>query len=101
MDGMVFTLLFTLFLGFFAGYRYGTRGPKQGIFFDLAPAGAKLSARSTPRPTTKNTDPICGNPVSIERAKPSVYEGGIYYFCSRECREIFEAAPNMYVSTAP
>ncbi len=47
---------------------------------------------------TKATDPVCGKGVSTERAKPSVFEGEVYYFCSRECREVFEAAPDLYVS---
>lgn len=49
-------------------------------------------------PPTKDLDPICGKTVSSAGAKPSVYDGSVYYFCSRECREIFEAAPEQYVS---
>ena len=35
--------------------------------------------------------------MTTDKAKPSVYAGNVYYFCSRECREVFEAAPNLYV----
>lgn len=48
-------------------------------------------------PPAKDVDPVCGKTVTTERAKPSVYAGHVYYFCSRECREVFEAAPDLYV----
>lgn len=48
-------------------------------------------------PPAKDTDPVCGKTVATEKAKPSVYAGNVYYFCSRECREVFEAAPDLYV----
>jgi YHS domain-containing protein len=48
-------------------------------------------------PPVKDTDPVCGKTVRTDRAKPSVYAGNVYYFCSRECREVFEAAPNLYL----
>ncbi len=48
-------------------------------------------------PPTKDTDPVCGKTVTTDKAKPSVYAGNVYYFCSRECREVFEAAPHLYI----
>ncbi len=48
-------------------------------------------------PPAKDVDPVCGKTVTTDKAKPSVYAGSVYYFCSRECREIFEAAPHFYV----
>ncbi len=44
----------------------------------------------------KDIDPVCGHLVRTDRAKPSVHDGNVYYFCSRDCREIFEAAPELY-----
>ena len=49
-------------------------------------------------PPAKDTDPVCGKTVRTEAAKSSVYGGAVFYFCSRECREVFEAAPDLYVS---
>lgn len=43
-----------------------------------------------------DTDPVCGKTVRTDAAKPSVHDGFVYYFCSRECREAFEAAPDTY-----
>jgi len=45
----------------------------------------------------QDVDPVCGKTVSTEKAKSSVHDGVVYYFCSRECREMFEAAPEQYV----
>jgi YHS domain-containing protein len=48
-------------------------------------------------PPKKDSDPVCGKTVATDKAKPSVHAGNVYYFCSRECREVFEAAPDLYV----
>ena len=48
-------------------------------------------------PPPQDTDPVCGKTVGTDRAKPSVHDGQVYYFCSRECREAFEAAPELYL----
>jgi YHS domain-containing protein len=48
-------------------------------------------------PPKKDTDPVCGKTVATDKAKPSVHDGNVYYFCSRECREVFEAAPGQYI----
>ena len=50
-------------------------------------------------PPTKDTDPVCGKIINTDGAKSSVHDGTVYYFCSRDCREIFEAAPNEYLGT--
>lgn len=49
-------------------------------------------------PPEKDLDPVCKKEVSTDHAKPSVHAGRVYYFCSRECREVFEAAPHLYVA---
>ncbi len=48
-------------------------------------------------PPEQDIDPVCGKTVATDKAKPSVHDGYVYYFCSRECREAFEAAPELYV----
>ena len=47
-------------------------------------------------PPETDTDPVCSKAVSTGRAKSSVHAGNVYYFCSHECREEFEAAPDRY-----
>ncbi len=49
-------------------------------------------------PTGK--DPVCGQAVATATAKSSVFDGQVYYLCSRECREAFEKAPKTYVGGA-
>src|SRR3546814_17297756 len=48
-------------------------------------------------PLETDTDPVCGQVVDPALAKPSVYAGYVYYFCSRLCRERFEADPKSYI----
>ncbi len=48
-------------------------------------------------PPEKDTDPVCGMEISTETAKPSFHDGLVYYFCSRECRDTFEASPMKYL----
>jgi len=45
----------------------------------------------------KDIDPVCGKEVRTEHAKSSVHDGWVYYFCSRECRDLFEVAPDTYL----
>jgi len=42
-------------------------------------------------------DPVCRKTVSTDTAKSAVHDGTIYYFCSNECRDHFEAAPQLYI----
>lgn len=49
-------------------------------------------------PPKRDVDPVCGMSVATNAAKTSVHDGYVYYFCSRDRREIFEATPHVYVS---
>ena len=43
-------------------------------------------------------DPVCGMEVSrLTAAEEVKYQGKIYYFCARTCREAFEAEPGKYI----
>ena len=43
-------------------------------------------------------DPVCGMEVSRLTAIEELdYQGKSYYFCSRHCREAFEAEPDKYI----
>lgn len=59
-----------------------------------ATAGAEHLTWEAPE---KDVDPVCGKTISTTEARPSLHEGQVYYFCSRECREAFEALPEHYV----
>lgn len=49
----------------------------------------------------KTVDPVCRKTVATASASPSVFDGNVYYFCSRQCREVFEAAPDDYLGGEP
>lgn len=50
-------------------------------------------------PPAEDVDPICKKSVKTDTAKLSVHEGGVYYICSSEYRERFEAAPEQYLNS--
>lgn len=99
MDALIYFLLWAGFI--FLMMRFGCgahimghghgRQQKQGP----NPEGGPGDMRWIPPAT--DTDPVCGKMVRPDQAKPSVHDGTVYYFCSRECRERFEAAPDLYV----
>ncbi len=88
------------------GRGHGAEGDKgasaQGRGGCCGPGGGKrLEKAADAEPLTwvapeKDTDPVCDKTVFTADARPSVFDGQVYYFCSRECREAFEAAPGHY-----
>ena len=43
-------------------------------------------------------DPVCGMEVDETSAKDrALFQGETYYFCSRDCKEEFDEAPEDYV----
>ncbi len=45
------------------------------------------------------TDPVCGMRVDTSDAPEKVdHDGATYYFCSKDCRQEFEANPSDYTS---
>ncbi len=53
--------------------------------------------QQTDAPPETDTDPVCGMDVQTATAKPSFHDGLVYYFCSQDCREAFEASPGKYL----
>lgn len=49
-------------------------------------------------PPKHATDPVCARRIAVSNAKTNAFEGMVYFFCSGECREIFEAAPEAFAS---
>jgi len=91
-------LYFALWAGLiFLMMRFGCGAHVMGH----GPTGKKAGASDNPAlrwvPPEEDTDPVCKKTVATNAAKPSVHAGSVYYFCSRECREAFEAAPDLYV----
>ncbi len=51
-------------------------------------------------PPDQAVDPVCGMTVRTADAKSAVHDGQVYYFCSQDCRQKFEAAPASYARQA-
>ena len=94
MDSILYFLFWAAFI--FVIMRYGFGSHPMGYNRGIAAAG-KSNEKLRWTPPEKDVDPVCKKVVRTDKSKPSVHDGNVYYFCSRECREIFEAAPNLYV----
>ena len=101
MNGLVYFMLWAGII--FLMMRFGCGAHVMGHGRDKAKQGEGASeSQATVEglrriPPAEDVDPVCGKTVSTEKAKPSVHDGHVYYFCSRDCRERFEAAPEQYV----
>lgn len=85
----VWAVLIFLMMRYGCGAHVMGHGSKKQEPHDAG--GARWEAPET------DTDPICAKTVKTANAKSSVFDGHVFYFCSRECREVFEAAPESYV----
>lgn len=74
------------------GQSHGCCGPSP-----TASAEGQKGSQTHDIPPAMHRDPVCGKSVATDTAKTSVHAGTVYYFCSRDCREIFEAAPETYL----
>jgi len=44
-------------------------------------------------------DPVCGAPVDPDKTQHRTeYQGRSYYFCSRQCKELFDQQPDKWLS---
>lgn len=99
MESILYFLLlagaFFLMMRFGCGAHVTGHGDARGSGTD-----GKLSGQRWAIPQTA-TDPVCGMTVQTRTARSTVHDGRIYYFCSSDCRERFEAAPEAYQAGAP
>jgi YHS domain-containing protein len=101
-------LYFALFAGlFFLMMRFGCGSHIMGHGHSQHSAHGNDASREQDRPRwvppERDTDPVCGMTVETDKAKSAVHDGTVYYFCSSDCRDRFEASPQRYVGakTAP
>lgn len=113
---MLETILPILLWGglFFVMMRFGCgshmlghgHGKKSGQGQSHDHAGHADDAKATPTKSEelmwtapeRDVDPVCGKDVVTAEAKSTVHNGWVYYFCSRDCREAFEIAPDSYLN---
>ncbi len=98
MDALIYFLLWGALI--FLVMRMGCGAHVAGRGPDRPGGGEDGTSTSGLRwvPPETDIDPVCRKTVRTENARSSVHDGLVYYFCSRECREIFEAAPDEYTS---
>ena len=103
MDRIITFLLFAAF--FYLLMRFGcgahVMGHGHGHHQDDGNSSTLPSAgvaRWTP--PAKDIDPVCGMSIDTAGTKSTVQNGRVYYFCSQECRDKFEASPKSYTSGA-
>jgi YHS domain-containing protein len=51
-------------------------------------------------PPERDVDPVCGMTIATAGARSSVHGGRVFYFCSADCRDKFEASPDRYLAAA-
>lgn len=87
---------------FFVMMRFGcgahVMGHRHHGHRDAPPGGPGNGPWSAP---PEARDPVCGKIVPTAGAKSSLWEGHAYYFCSRDCRDKFEAAPRTFLGSVP
>jgi YHS domain-containing protein len=58
---------------------------------------AQLRSKAGPRRLEMETDPVCGMQVNPDKAAATTqYMGKTVYFCSKECKQKFDANPAAY-----
>jgi len=93
MTAIVYFLLWAALI--FVMMRFGCGAHVLGHGHHHRGTGGRTGGEITP--PREATDPVCGMTVEPGTAKSSVYDGRVYYFCSHDCREKFEATPLAYV----
>ena len=97
------TLLYFLFWGglFFLMMRFGCGAHIMGHGHGQHEAPGDGAGAAQPRwvPPETDIDPVCRKSVQTASAKSAVFRGTVYYFCSAEHRDSFEAAPERYIGS--
>jgi YHS domain-containing protein len=96
------TLIYFLIWGalIFLMMRFGCGAHVMGHGHGHGGSGSSSDGKVRWIPPEKDVDPVCGMSVETAKAKSAVHEGHIYYFCSEDCRQKFEANPASYLKPA-
>lgn len=76
------------------GHRHGDRHDNEN------PGALPSPSVAGWMPPAKDIDPVCGMTIDTAGAKSAVQNGHVYYFCSQDCRQKFEASPISYTNGA-
>ncbi|QBB70731.1 YHS domain-containing protein [Pseudolysobacter antarcticus] len=93
MSGLVGFLFFAAFFYFMMRFGCGAHVGHGGHHRDHSSPNADFLA--------SGTDPVCGMHVDAGAGYASMHDGAQARFCSRECLEKFDAAPEKYANQPP
>src|SRR3974377_1849437 len=99
METLIYFLLWGALI--FLMMRFGCGAHIMGHGHGQHSAHGKDNSRDQDRlrwgPPEKEDDAGGGMTVGTGKAKSAVHDGTVYYFCSSNCQDRFEAAPQLYV----
>ena len=99
MQTLAYFLIWGAFIFFMMRFGCGAHVMGHGHHHAKGNSGTLPSAGAAGwAPPAKDIDPVCGMTIETAGSKSTVQNGHIYYFCSQECREKFEASPKSYTS---
>jgi len=101
MEALVYFIVWAVFIFLMMRFGCGSHILGKGHSHDPSPNETEKSSTQQLSwvPPDTDIDPVCKESVATDTAKSSVHDGSVYYFCSRDCREVFEAAPDLYVGS--
>jgi len=102
MQSLLYFLLWAAFIFIMMRYGCGAHVMGHGHSHGSHRSDGSASRGGNPRwsPPESDIDPVCGMKVDTAKAKSAVQDGHVYYFCSQDCREKFEADPATYLAPA-
>jgi YHS domain-containing protein len=98
VETALYFLLFAALFVVMMRFGCGTHATGHGHRRSSSSEGPGTPASARWRAPERDIDPVCKMTVDTASAKSSVHAGTVYYFCSQDCRETFEAAPGAYVA---
>ena len=101
MEAVVYFLLWAGLIFLMIRYGCGAHVMGHGHKHETSSAAQRApSSDSRLALSQEDIDPVCGMKVDPTQAKPSLFAGRAYYFCSASCREKFEANPQAFAQKA-
>ncbi len=88
MDGLISLLMFAVF--FYLMMRFGC-----GAHMVHGKHDKNVDQGGT---DVKHIDPVCGMQISPEEGYGKMQEGRLFRFCSRNCLDKFDAAPDKFLN---
>lgn len=96
MEGLVWFLIFGALLYFMMRHGCGA----HMVHGHGGHGGGHGGGHAKHEQTAKSLDPVCGVSVDPDKGYSKMHDGVQYRFCSRDCLDKFEAAPDQYIKAS-